>query len=173
MKQKRAVKPKYLSKKNTGKKVCSSGDEHPPFTQSQNSMFRFFDKIKNPKMPFKRVIVESPFKGRTPFEQRRNIAYARACAHDCLVNHHEAPFLSHLLYTQDGILDDTIPEERQDGIDAGLAWGEVAEATVVYVDFDISKGMEYGIAAAKNASRPVEYRTLGWNFNFNESETNK
>lgn len=70
----------------------------------------------------RKVIVETPFKGATPEEQQANIEFARACAHDCLVNYHESPFLSHLLYTQEGILDDSIPAERQLGIDAGLEW---------------------------------------------------
>lgn len=72
----------------------------------------------------------------------------------------EAPIASHLLYTQDGVLNDDIPEERAHGVDAGLAWRTVAEASVVYTDLGISKGMEYGIAAAKAAGVPVEFRTL-------------
>lgn len=108
----------------------------------------------------KRVIVETPFKGKDKAEEDRNVAYARACARDCLVNHNEAPFLSHLLYTQDGILRDSVEEERWHGINAGLAWGEVAEVTVVYTDLDISKGMQYGIDNAKAANRPIIYRTL-------------
>ena len=111
-------------------------------------------------MYVKRVIVETPFKGKNQEEQQKNIEYARACAHDCLVNHNEAPFLSHLLYTQEGILNDSIPEERQHGIDAGLAWGEVADATVVYIDLGISKGMSYGIANARELCRPVIFRKL-------------
>lgn len=111
--------------------------------------------------PLKPVIVETRFRGRTPKEELRNIEYARACAHDCLVNHSEAPFLSHLLYTQPGILDDTIPTERQLGIDAGLAIGALMQATIVYTDLGISTGMQYGIDNAKKAGRPIIYRTLG------------
>ncbi len=92
-------------------------------------------------------------------EVRRNVEYARKCVRDCLLRG-ESPIASHLLYTQKGILNDKIQEERQHGIDAGLAWRKVAEATVVYTDLGISKGMEYGIAAAKEAGIPVEYRTL-------------
>ena len=62
--------------------------------------------------------------------------------------------------TQPGILDDGIPSERQWGIDAGLAWRRVADASVVYIDRGISKGMEYGILAAIEAGKPVEFRTL-------------
>ena len=102
------------------------------------------------------VIVESPYAG----DVERNVAYARAALADCL-RRGEAPFASHLLYTQPGVLDDDIPHERAWGIDAGLAWGSVADATVLYTDLGISRGMEYGIAAAEKAGRPIEERTLG------------
>jgi hypothetical protein len=105
------------------------------------------------------VIVESPFANPDPEVQAANIEYARACVRDSL-KRGEAPIASHLLYTQEGILDDTIPEERQHGIDAGLAWRDVAHASVIYVDRGISRGMAYGIKRAEEAGRPVEYRSL-------------
>lgn len=101
------------------------------------------------------VIIESPFAG----DVEKNTRYARACVRDSLLRG-EAPIASHLLYTQRGILNDNVPEERQHGIDAGLAWRIVAQASVVYTDLGISKGMEYGIKAAQDAGVPVEYRTL-------------
>ena len=104
----------------------------------------------------RRVIIESPYAG----DIERNIAFARACVRDSVLRG-EAPIASHLLFTQPGILDDNIPEERQLGIDAGLAWRHVAHATVVYTNFGISKGMRYGIAAAESAGIAVEYRELG------------
>lgn len=104
----------------------------------------------------RRVIVESPYAG----DVEANIAYARACVADCL-KRGEAPIASHLLYTQPGILDDDNPAERELGIDAGLAWRAVAEASVVYTDRGISSGMKYGIAAAEASGLPVEYRSLG------------
>lgn len=103
----------------------------------------------------RRVIIESPFAG----DVERNIEYARAAVRDSLLRG-EAPIASHLLYTQPGILDDDVPEERQHGIEAGLAWRTVAEASIVYTDLGISRGMEYGIRAAKEAGVPVEYRSL-------------
>lgn len=106
---------------------------------------------------FRRVIIESPYRDASPEQQKRNVEYARVCALDSL-NRGEAPFLSHLLYTQ--MLDDSKQEERELGIEAGLAWGKVAEATIVYTDFGISSGMMYGIEAAQKAGRPVEYRSL-------------
>lgn len=103
----------------------------------------------------KLVIVESPYAG----DVDRNVTYARACLRDCL-ERGEAPYASHLIYTQPGVLDDDDPDERMWGIHAGFAWGEQAEATVVYTDHGISKGMKYGIEAAEKAGRPVEYRRL-------------
>ena len=106
----------------------------------------------------KRVVIESPYAGNVA----RNTRYARAAMADCL-RRGEAPLASHLLYTQEGILDDLISEERALGIEAGLIWGLLAEVTVVYTDLGMSRGMEFGIERAKAEGRPVEYRTLpGW-----------
>lgn len=102
------------------------------------------------------VLVESPYAGNI----ERNLAYARAALHDCL-RRGEAPFASHLLYTQPGVLDDLVPSERELGINAGLAWGRAAEATVVYVDLGINKGMHLGIERAHKELRLVEMRRLG------------
>lgn len=107
----------------------------------------------------KKVIIESPFAGKTPEETQRNIDYARKCMHDSLLRN-EAPICSHLLYTQAGILDDTIPSERNLGIEAGLLWGKEAELTAVYEDLGISKGMKLGIERAAKENRPVEYRKI-------------
>lgn len=101
------------------------------------------------------VIIESPYAG----DVERNVVYARRCVRDSLLRG-EAPIASHLLYTQPGILKDEIPEERQHGIDAGLAWRKVAEKTAVYTDLGVTKGMLYGITAAREAGVPVEMRTL-------------
>jgi hypothetical protein len=101
------------------------------------------------------VILESPYAG----DVEANLAYARACMADAL-RRGEAPMVSHALYTQPGVLDDTIPDERRLGIDAGLAWGRVAEATVVYADRGVSRGMREGVARARAEGRPVEVRWL-------------
>jgi len=99
------------------------------------------------------VLLESPYAG----DIERNVAYARAAMHDCFQKG-EAPFASHLLYTQEGVLRDDNPEERRLGIEAGLLWGAKAEKTVVYADYGITPGMRDGIERAKTAGRPVEYR---------------
>ncbi len=107
----------------------------------------------------KLVILESPYAGKTQAEIAANVDYARACVRHSLGNG-EAPIASHLLYTQPGILNDANPSERQWGIDAGLAWRSVAQASVIYVDRGISKGMEYGIIAAHRAGLPVMVRSV-------------
>ena len=106
-------------------------------------------------MKKKLVILESPFKG----DVEKNIEYARKCMRDCFMRG-EFPFASHLLYTQDGILDDTKQDERKLGIEAGLTWGSFAYKTVVYTDLGISEGMKEGIKKAKRESRQIEYRSL-------------
>lgn len=70
----------------------------------------------------------------------------------------EAPIASHLLHTQ--VLDDTIKEEREMGIKAGLEWLRVAELMAVYVDLGISKGMKSAINEALIKGVQIEYRNI-------------
>jgi hypothetical protein len=104
----------------------------------------------------RRVILESPFAGNV-WQRWLNRRYARRCLRDSCMRG-ESPLASHLLYTQ--ALDDRDPWERKIGIEAGLAWGDVADATVIYVDRGVSPGMKLGRARALSAGRPVEYRSL-------------
>jgi hypothetical protein len=103
----------------------------------------------------KLVYIESPFAG----DVAANTLYARAAMRDS-IQRGEAPFASHLLYTQPDILDDEVPTERRLGIAAGLMWAAQAEATVVYDDLGISEGMALGIRDAQAAGRNVEFRRL-------------
>lgn len=100
-----------------------------------------------------RVILESPYAGFI----ERNIQYARQCVKDCL-KRNESPIASHLLFTQ--MLDDNIPEERQLGIDAGLAWKEVADKHVFYIDYGMSTGMEYAKKYATENNIEIEFRKI-------------
>lgn len=101
------------------------------------------------------VIIESPYAG----DVDRNLAYLRECMRDCL-KRGEAPFASHGLYTQPGVLDDTVKHDRMKGIAAGFTWRRKATKTVVYTDLGISDGMRLGIAHAEEMKHPVEYRRL-------------
>lgn len=103
-----------------------------------------------------RVVLESPLAG----DVERNRRYARAAMRDSLLRG-EAPFASHLLYAQEGVLDDLVPAERERGIEAGLALVRGFDVTVVYEDLGISDGMKRGIRRAYDQGRPVEYRRLG------------
>lgn len=101
------------------------------------------------------IILESPYAG----DVKRNVAYARACVRDAL-RRGEAPMASHLLYTQEGILDDLDPAERALGIKAGHAWLSACGKVVLYVDLGISPGMLEGVRAAQAAGWAVEARAL-------------
>lgn len=119
----------------------------------------------------RKVIVESPYACPVKCEDslrlfgglcrhaERNVAYTRLCLRDCFLRG-EAPFASHLLYTQPNVLDDAVPEERKLGIEAGFEWRSSAEATVVYTDLGTSRGMMFGIEHAQKQGRLIEYRTL-------------
>lgn len=104
---------------------------------------------------FKRVIIESPFAGQV----ERNLAYVRACMRDCLLRG-EAPFASHALYTQPGVLDDATPAERALGIEAGFEWRWGAR-TLFYVDLGWSRGMKQALEDCEIHKHPFEERRLG------------
>lgn len=101
-----------------------------------------------------RVIVESPFAGGFA-----NVKYARECVKDCIYRG-ESPFASHLLYTQKGLLDDRLPDERAKGIDAALGWLEVADYVAVYMDLGVTPGMVVGIVRATKLGKQIRLRWL-------------
>ena len=103
----------------------------------------------------KKVILESPFAD----DVDKNISYAKQCIRDCL-KRGEAPIASHLLFTQEGILNDNNKCERALAIAAGLAWSDACDYVVVYTDYGITKGMQLGIEAHMRAGTKVLYRTL-------------
>jgi hypothetical protein len=103
------------------------------------------------------VILESPYAG----DIEANLTYLRACMRDCLL-HGEAPFASHALYTQPGVLRDDDTDERALGMSAGFAFRPLVRKTVVYTDRGISGGMQAGIEHAKTMTwHEIEYRQLG------------
>jgi hypothetical protein len=104
----------------------------------------------------KRVILESPFAGETA----RNLVYARRAMHHSL-HLGEAPFASHLLYTQ--CLDDNSAEQRGMGITAGYVWGMYAELVVFYLDYGSSSGMDAARKRYENLGLRLEDRYIGRN----------
>lgn len=107
----------------------------------------------------RRVIIESPLNASTRKGIECNKEYARACMRDSL-SRGEAPFASHLLYDQVGILDDMKDDERRTRINAGLEWGSIADLIAIYVDNGVSPGMEEGVAHYKRIGIPIEMRSL-------------
>ena len=103
----------------------------------------------------KLVVIESPYAG----EIERNVAYARAAMADCFMRG-EAPYASHLLYTQPGVLDDNIAGERALGIEAGLQWAGHAKTAVFYLDHGMSQGMLAAVARHEKNGTPIERRYL-------------
>ncbi len=101
-----------------------------------------------------RVIIESPFAGGW-----KHVLYARECVLDSL-SRDESPYASHLLYTQKGLLNDTVPEERKRGIAAADSWLEVADCIAVYCDNGITRGMVIGIVKAAKLGKPIHLRWL-------------
>lgn len=102
------------------------------------------------------TVLESPYAG----DIEKNVKYAQLCMHDMIVNHGEAPFASHLLYTQENVLKDEDPEERILGINAGFAFRDVCKKSVFYVDLGVSRGMELGVEDAEKKGRSIKFRHL-------------
>ena len=111
----------------------------------------------------KLVLIESPYRGRGYSSLDLNLRYARACMRDSILRG-ESPFASHLLYTQEGILDDKKPEERNRGMRAGWDWGEHAVLSATYIDliddWEHFVGIAQGVVRARHVNRPVEFRNL-------------
>ncbi len=114
------------------------------------------------------AVIESPFAG-TPAEIVGHRRYLALLMRFCL-QHDMAPFASHGLYTQPGVLLDTIPEERKLGMKAGFAWAELLPLVldaggnalvVVGMDLGESSGMTEGIERHAAAGLPIRRLWLG------------
>lgn len=107
----------------------------------------------------KRLIVESPFKATETYSVEENIAFARkVCRHALLLGY--SPYASHLFFTQPGLLDDDLPNERRLGIDAGLVWS-VGVGDVWFAlrsDEKLSVGMTYAANRHRMREAKVQFR---------------
>jgi hypothetical protein len=109
------------------------------------------------EQPQRLVVIESPFGHPTKIGMEENAAYARKCMLDSL-KRGEAPYASHLLYTQ--CLDDLLLKERKQGMEAGFAWGAAAQHVAVYTDRGISGGMLEGIKRHQATGKTIEFRSI-------------
>lgn len=111
----------------------------------------------------KLVAVESPFGSPDASTLRRNILYARMCLRDSLERPGvlpEAPWASHLVYPQPGVLDEQDPQGRRRGLDCSGAWGDRAAYRAVYEDLGLTEGMEEALERAQALGQRVERRVL-------------
>lgn len=86
------------------------------------------------------VTLESPYAATKKHTVEEHISYAQECV-EALLREGLAPFASHLLYTQPGVLDDNSPKDRALGIEAGLTLAEKTDMRVFAVDYGMSRGM--------------------------------
>lgn len=105
----------------------------------------------------KLVMIETPLMAKGERTVNMNLDYARRCMKDSL-SRGEAPFAMHLLYTQ--VLDDTILEERKQGMTCGLAWLLRAEAVILYCDYGVSLGMKIAYKKALENNMDIELRFI-------------
>jgi hypothetical protein len=117
----------------------------------------FFDFMLDDR-PMRRVVIESPLSPSNGHSFESNQDYARRCMKDSL-DRGEAPYASHLLYTQ--MLDDFDPVERKLGMEAGFAWGQAANTIAVYTDRGMSSGMIEGIKRAHARGATIVFRSIG------------
>jgi predicted RNA-binding Zn-ribbon protein involved in translation (DUF1610 family) len=142
-------------------KLCTVCKKKKPLSGFRRSQFRCrecIDKAKTSmEIRFKNVVVESPYAGDT----ERNLRYLRACFCDCL-RRVEAPIASHKLYAD---LCFGIGLDRELGIEAGYAWGIMADYVVCYVDLGMTDGMKKAIKSYEDVGLKTKYRSIAY---FNE-----
>jgi len=100
-----------------------------------------------------RVVICSPYSG----DIEANLAYARAALRHSL-DLGEAPFASHLLYTQ--VYDDTSPKERDRAMQAEYEWIEHCDFVAFYIDLGWSPGMLKELKVARLFNKQYENRNI-------------
>lgn len=130
----------------------------------------------------RRVVVESPYSARKPetalreyqqfqnttgadpdvayrlwlqLDREENLVYARECVLDCL-ERGEAPVATHILYAN-------VPRRSHGraAAEARLAWHDIADAVVFYIDRGWAPDMMHSYEYATALGRVVEIRSLG------------
>lgn len=103
----------------------------------------------------KRIYVCSKLRGDSGHTQEQNEMAARHYAKYVVEENYGAPFVPHLLYPQ--FLDDAVAEERVMGMEAGMAFMDVCEELIVFMNASrlISEGMVIEIKRAFELDMPV------------------
>ena len=120
----------------------------------------------------KLVVIESPYAGTVqqvvgqlikgtmapdPKVIGRHMNYLDRCIIDCL-KRNESPYASHRMLTD--ALDDTDPIQRAKGIEAGMAFGERADARIFFVDLGWSPGMKQAKDYYSSQGLSIQVRRL-------------
>jgi hypothetical protein len=106
----------------------------------------------------KLAIIESPYSG----DIERNTLYARRAMRDA-IERGFAPFASHLLYTQPGVLDENEKAERELGINLGLVWAGKADIALFYLDYGTSSGMQAALDLYNDVGLTYSFCYIGVN----------
>lgn len=99
--------------------------------------------------PVKRIFVCSPYAGQV----EHNVKIAQAVCRQVILEGH-APFAPHLHYP--GIVDDSVPQERDTGIKSGLVFMSVCDEVWAFVGNGITPGMTQELEFAKNLGIKVK-----------------
>jgi hypothetical protein len=110
--------------------------------------------------PVRRIYVISPLGAPTKAEVQENIARAQRLCFLVMVEEGLDPFASHAFYTL--FLDDSDPQEREMGRQAGLTWLECADEAWVFTKKGISGGMKEEIELAELLGIAVVKDPLCW-----------
>lgn len=108
------------------------------------------------------VVLESPYSSQSAKGLIERHNYAKAILNDS-IERGEAPFLSHLFYTQ--FLNDKLKAERRLGMEVGWSFLRKADLVAVYLDLGWSDGMVEGLLEATKHGVPWEKRKIGWPLN--------
>ncbi|KKK77604.1 hypothetical protein LCGC14_2851890, partial [marine sediment metagenome] len=104
------------------------------------------------------LCVEEPPPEPEPKKKKKKVDYSPV---EDSLRRGEAPFGSHALYPL--VLDDPDAKERRMGMEAGFAWGAVADVAAVYQDYGITPGMVEGVERHNANGLIIEHRSIGKN----------
>lgn len=107
----------------------------------------------------KLLYICSPYRATDAETLQRNVEYAKALTRTILLQG-DCPVTPHLYMTQ--CLDESIEEEREIGLGAGMNILRRCDGIVVGMKYGISEGMAAEIQCAKDGEMMIEYRERTW-----------
>ena len=107
----------------------------------------------------KLLYICSPYRATDAETLQRNVEYAKALTRTIFLRG-DCPVTPHLYMTQ--CLDESIEEEREIGLGAGMNILRRCDGIVVGMKYGISEGMAAEIQCAKDGGMMIEYRERTW-----------